>query len=386
MPASINPEPATSALASNAGSERATDNSNLFPGRRDWKITALVVLLILTATVVIHRHLMDTAPPPLQIVFREGSVILTENDAVRLLTELENRFVEQSEYLSAGMHEWQETSIDAIRDSFLSASSGFLDWYFSPIGSYTRLGATLWGDLDKLVQDQLEELFTGQIELDAQWQSLMNEHGALAQAAQQEWLTTTLSEQYQWAAEQTQVSTDDPNGPEYVVLNLSLAADTAWINYTDNPRWSMATGAGGTYAATKISSRLLQSTAMRGALNALRSLAARFGIHLARSTMLGATAGVASGPGVVATAPATFVGSLAIAGGTEYALLKLEERQHRPAMEEDFELLWTDIEDSLRNQFQEHLNARATELQKQLRLATQHQNTQLPTTYRILGG
>lgn len=381
----IEPETASSDPASDTQNERPTCNNTLLLCKRNWKIAVLVVLLVLSTTVVIHRYLMDTAPPPLRIIFQEGPATLTESDAIRLLTELENRFDEQEEYLSAGMSEWQEAVIDDVRNSFLSVSNGFLDWYFSPIGSYTRLGATLWGNLDDLLKDQFDELITNKIDLDAQLESLLNEHSALARAAQQEWLNTTLSEQYQRVAQQTQVNSDEPNGTGYPVLDLGFAVNSAWANYSDNPRWSAAAGGGGAYAGIQLTHRLLQAPAMKGAQNTMRMLARRLGSHLGRSTALGLTTSAGSGPAAIATGPAVFVGSLAMAGGTEYGLLKLEERQHRPTMEQEIEEVWAEIEETLRNQFQEKLRTSAAGLQQQLQLAHEQQSSQLPLAYRILG-
>jgi len=355
--------------------------------RADWALSGLVILLVLAATLFAHRYLMDTAPPPLQIVFREGAVTLAENDAVRLLSELEERFSGQEQHLADQLDEWQEASVETLRHTFQLASKDFLDWYFSPVGSYTRLIATLAGGIEELLQEQIEERLTSRVDLESQWGVLMAEHHAQALVIQQDWLGSTLAEQYERFELTTQDSVVDGADPDYPVLNLGFATDSAWSNYSDKQRWTLSVLAGTAPAVVReLGSRLLRSGAMKAGLAIIRRAMPRLGVHLARSAATGAATGAASGPLGVATAPAVFIGSLGVTVGTEYALLKLDESRHRPAMEEELEQIWAEIEQTIRSQFQENRVARAGELRQQLKLATEEQNAQLPVTYRILGG
>lgn len=354
-----------------------------------WWLSLLVLACLLVGVNATYRLLQHSEAPPLRIILGEDSLTLDSSAAIRFKVDLEDRFSAQEQVLQQRVQSWEDEALAQLETSFTAASQAYLDWYFSPTGSYTRLAMAAFGKLDEWLEEQLYLRLAVPAGLETQWHSILEEYEVQLDAAQQAWLSDTFAGLYaDHADRQIDLGSDD-TGPALnsPTLDLDKVAGNAWQAHSDSPRWITAASAGAAIPATLLARRLAGGMAMQGARVVARQFATRLGIHASRSAVVGAGTAAASGPAGIMTGPMVAGASLALAAGTEYAILKVEEARQRPAMETELRNQWHELESQMREQLRAHLGERADSLGDQFKqfAAVQAEEARMPRQYRIFG-
>lgn len=361
---------------------------------RGWGLSALVVMALLLLFEVGHAWLASRGQAPLFRVIVAGESLTLEaethadfsRDLSALATETEAR-------LQARMSPWLEERLERAFAPLEAAVPDYLDWYYSPVGSYTRLGVALMGDLDAWLDEQLHRrlveatgLESALAELQADYpRRLASERQGLADD-----MVATLRARYA----SRQVTPEGEGERPVHELDLDGVLQEALQDGRDTARWSTAAvGGSGTalLAGRALARRLGASAAVQGSRLALRSLVTRLGAGTLRSLAAGGAASAATapaGPGALVAGTLTTAVTLAGIAGSEVVLLKVQEVRHRPAMQSQLREAIGQTRQAMQASLEAATSAGAATLTGQLEAQTARPDGDeaMPRAYRILGG
>lgn len=360
---------------------------------RSWWMSLLVVMALLLLFELGQGWLASRSQAPLYRVIVAGeSLTLDAETHAEFSRDLTALAMETEERLQARMRPWLEERLDRAFAPLESAVPDYLDWYYSPAGSYTRLGVALMGDLDTWLDEQLHRrlvertgLEPALADLQADYpRRLVSEQQVLADA-----MVATLQARYA-----PQRVMPERGGERRVhELDLDAVLQEALRDGLDTARWSTAAvgGSGASLLAGRaLARRFGASAAAQGSRLALRSLVSRLGAGGMRSLVAGgaATAVTApAGPGALVMGSMTTAVSLAGIAGSEYAMLKVQEALHRPAKQTQLIEAIGETRRALRASLEASASASAATLTGQIEAqATRAENDDgMPDAYRILG-
>ncbi|MBS9403959.1 hypothetical protein KG088_09985 [Halomonas sp. TRM85114] len=295
--------------------------------------------------------------------------------------------------LMARMTPWLEERLDQAFAPLTLAVPDYLDWYYSPGGSYMRLGVALVGDADAWLDEQLHQRLVRPSGIEAALAELQVDYPQRLAREQQGLateLTSTLHERYV----SRQVAAEGESEQPVHEFDLDGVLQHALQDGLDTARWSTAAAGGsgaGLLAGRTLARRLGASAAVQGSRMALRSLVVRLGTGTARALATGgatAAATAPTGPGALVAGTLTTAVTLASIAGSEYALLKMQAAIHRPTMQTQLlEAIGEAREASLFFSLETAVSAAAVSQAEQLetQAARRGEGEPAPNAYRILG-
>jgi hypothetical protein len=300
------------------------------------------LLVILGLTLLLgtgHRLLEQRTDDPLYRVIVSGQPLTLDAETHAALgRDMQEMTGDIEAQLLARMRPWAKMRLAVAFAPLEAAVPDYLDWYFSLSGSYTRLGVTMFGDIEAWRDAQLHERLveTSGIETAlAEVQMTYPQQMASMQNRLVDELTQRLYERYA----PRQVSTQEEAQLAVDVLDLDEVLNRSLGEGLDMTRWRTAAAGGaslGMLTGRTLARRLGSAVVMQGGRMVTRSLVARLGVVTARSLASGGIITVAtapSGPGALMAGAVTTAVTLAGFAGSEYALLKVQEARHRPAMQ-----------------------------------------------------
>lgn len=291
---------------------------------------------------------------------------------------------------SSAISEQLEKRIDTSFDQLQKGVDGYLEWYFSVPGSYTRMYVAITGDLDEWAANKIGERlldesgYTDSIEsltsdyLEIQTELVQNELNEFWVAVD-DYLNTYGAE-----VDLNNLAPDVPitdfttiaRGPE-VAIELDRVANSASVG-------SIAAVAGMATAAlqygdVKVATKFVKSFISRASKQGVKALA-RGGVSAAATSFSGP---VAIGIGMAAT-----TASITAFVGAEYIALNAQETFYRPKMERDLREFIELKRDETKAVYQAASAAsvnRAVEILL-ADIAAEEERAKIQTCYRVLAG
>ncbi len=262
----------------------------------------------------------------------DGSTLDTLNHQLRDFSETDQ------EVLAGSMQAWTDQQLQSLFALSEQGIESYLDWYYSMTGSYLRLFYALKGDLP----EQLEKYFHQLVFVDSGFAGKLESLGRDYTLAFQEHLIAEQEQQLVQLQEKLHKSFSDrqvkaKRSAEIFTLNLDqVLVPEITLPATDLIRWqqsagiSAAVGAGmlALPAARAMSSRIMQTTAMRSATQITLQYVARLTPRLAAAMAASGTATAVTsptGPGALVAGMTTLILFVA----SDWALLKAEEALYR---------------------------------------------------------
>ncbi|PRY71978.1 hypothetical protein [Halomonas ventosae] len=360
---------------------------------RSWWPSLLVVVALLLLFELGHGWLASQSQAPLYRVIVAGEPLTLDAEThAEFSRDLTALAMETEERLQARMRPWLDERLDSAFAPLESAVPDYLDWYYSPVGSYTRLGVALMGDLDAWLDEQLHRrlvegtgLESALADLQAAYpRRLVSEQQALADE-----MVATLQARYA----PRQVTPDREGERRVHELDLDGVLQEALRDGLDTARWSTAAvggSSGSLLAGRALARRFGASSAVQGSRLALRSLVSRLGAGGMRSLAAGGAASAVAapaGPGALVAGTLATAVSLAGMAGSEYAMLKVQEALHRPAKQTQLIEAIGESRRALRASLEASASAGAVTLAGQIEAqATRVDDDEgMPRAYRILG-
>lgn len=267
-------------------------------------------------------------------------------------TDLVRLTRQQRQQAERQMVRWADQRLDQGFDLALEAVPGYMDWYYSMPGSYSRLYHAVGGDLDTFMQDRLSHFLLDQSGLQQHLASFDDDIAARWQelaATQQKVVRQQLTGLYATRQVDTQATPAEPE----LLLDIDQALTAGFTaSAEDIQRWqigsqaSVLAGAGtlGLLLRRSLIPRLMNLGAVQGARRALAAFVARLAPRVAMAISAGGTAAAVtapSGPGALVAGSVAFVTAAGTLVVTDFALLKAEEAllRERKEMEIRAELL-----------------------------------------------
>ncbi|MDI5893259.1 hypothetical protein [Halomonas rhizosphaerae] len=360
---------------------------------RGWGLSVLVVMVLLLLFEVGHGWLASRSQSPLfRVIVAGESLTLDAGTHADFSRDLSALSTEAEERLQARMRPWLDERLERAFAPLEAAVPDYLDWYFSPVGSYTRLGVALMGDLDAWLDGQLHQRLVEATGLESALAELQADYPRRL-ASEQQGLADDMAETLQERYAPRQVSSGRESERPIHELDLDGELQKALQDGRDTARWSTAAvGGSGTalLAGRALARRLGASAAAQGSRLALRGLVTRLGTGTLRSLAAGGAASAATapaGPGALVMGTVTAAVTLAGIAGSEVVLLKVQEALHRPAMESQMRDAIGQTRQRMQASLEASASAGAATLTGQLEAQTPRaeDDKAKPRTYRILG-
>jgi len=345
-------------------------------------LAAFVVALVLFAAFSHALRLVDQqlGSSAVYKLIIKGETLLIDGSTLDVLNNhLRELSTTDQQHLAKTMQVWTDQQLDSL---FVLAEQGkenYLDWYYSMMGSYLRLFYALKGNLpEKLEAEFQQRVFveTGFAQgLEDLGKNYTHTFQTQLVAEQAEQLKQLQEKLYQDFANQ-QLEVDESAAIFTLNLDQALVPEIA-LPATDSVRWqhsaglSVAVGAGmlALPAVRAMTSRIMQTTAVRSATRITLQYVARLTPRLAAAMAASGTATAAATP----TGPGALVAgitTLAVFILTDWALLKAEEVLYRDekalALEEGLDAWKVELAEELQQKTQPLFTARQAYLKERL--------------------
>ena len=355
-------------------------------------LTVLFMLCLLLATNTLYRMSLQSDIEMVRFIINGDSLDLDAEAQEQLRNELQIRLAGYEHDIDQQMLLWKVNALEEMESNFQSASEYYLDWYFSFIGSYTRLIVAVSGDLEPWVENQLQQRLVERSGLESSLATLQEEYLKRLGEVEQAWLSETLDGlQQRFTTSDLQV--DEAEASQLKTVNLDRLISTVGQDQLLLPRWTADSAVGGAFGyitSVAVAKRMASRPAFQASKAIVTRFVTRMGGHAARSATSGGIAAVStspSGPGALVTGATVLGSSLAIAVGTEIALLKVQEAYQRPEMEADLHTTWEELmlerDQHLQVEKQSRTEAMFDSIDRQATKTVL--DSELPKTYRIFG-
>lgn len=345
-------------------------------------LAAFVVALVLFAAFSHALRLVDQqlgSSAVYKLIIKGETLLIDGSTLDALNNHLRELSTTDQQHLAKTMQVWTDQQLDSL---FVLAEQGkenYLDWYYSMMGSYLRLFYALKGNLpEKLEAEFQQRVFveTGFAQgLEDLGKNYTHTFQTRLVAEQAEQLKQLQEKLYQDFANQ-QLEVDESAAIFTLNLDQALVPEIA-LPATDSVRWqhsaglSVAVGAGmlALPAVRAMTSRIMQTTAVRSATRVTLQYVARLTPRLAAAMAASGTATAAATP----TGPGALVAgitTLAVFILTDWALLKAEEVLYRDekalALEEGLDAWKVELAEELQQKTQPLFTARQVYLKERL--------------------
>lgn len=306
---------------------------------------ALMLIIVLSAVVYVgYPLLLNTVQTPVLRIVINGQLHELDRPAQHQfgeamsgeLARVERRVIED-------MSGWAHGPVASAFQSLDAGVDSYLDWHFSALGSYGRLGATVVGELDDWSQAQIEKRLLEPSGIDEALASLpqaFDEALLTSQQVRLQQMQAALADQF--AAYRVADPAGSLPGAAVPDLDFDGVAGRLLDVRADQLRvaasGSAAVAIGG-WAALRggaLASRFLSGRAMQQGGALVTRFLARLGLQAGRSAALAggsAAATAPAGPGALVVGGVVFAASMAAFVGTEYLALNVQEKAQRPELE-----------------------------------------------------
>lgn len=333
------------------------------------------------------------------VLVNDQQLILDGATLSRFNADLVRLSAQQRGFADVYIQQWLDRWLDESFALAHQALPGYLDWYYSMGGSYSRLYYALSGDLDDYLEQRLGSHLLEQSGLAVRLASLESEleaeltkvMGQQADVVRRQLLGIYARKQPDMPAHQTPATE--------LRLNVDAALDAGFRpSAADRQRWQISsqasmvagTGAFVLLARRALVPRLMALSSVQGARRILAGFAVRLAPRMALAITAGGSAAAVTaptGPGALVAggvAFATAAGTIVI---TDFALLKAEEMLLRDEKQQQItdELLASQV--ALREQLRVQMEAAAIGSQAFLErsLARSYDNAGVEPRFHILG-
>ncbi|GLR62591.1 hypothetical protein [Marinospirillum insulare] len=304
-------------------------------------LAAFIIAWLVFATFSHALRLIDQQLANSQVykLIIKGETLLLDGSSLDALNqELRHFSTADQAFLAESMNAWADEQLDALFALSEEGVENYLDWYYSLPGSYLRLFYALKGNLPEQLEKQFHQVVFVNSGFELALEQLGKNYTQAFQTrlmAQQEEQLKTLQTSLHEKFINRQANVDE--SAAIFTLNLDQAfMPEITLPATDKVRWqqsaglSVAVGAGmlALPAARAMTSRIMQTTAVRSATRITLAYVARLTPRLAAAMAASGTATAAAaptGPGALVAGIATFT----IFITTDWALLKAEELLYR---------------------------------------------------------
>lgn len=304
-------------------------------------LAAFVVALVLFAAFSHALRLVDQqlgSSAVYKLIIKGETLLIDGSTLDALNNHLRELSTTDQQHLAKTMQVWTDQQLDSL---FVLAEQGkenYLDWYYSMMGSYLRLFYALKGNLPEKLEAEFQQRVFVETGFAQGLENLGKNYTHTFQtrlvAEQAEQLKQLQEKLYQDFANQ-QLEVDESAAIFTLNLDQALVPEIA-LPATDSVRWqhsaglSVAVGAGmlALPAVRAMTSRIMQTTAVRSATRVTLQYVARLTPRLAAAMAASGTATAAATP----TGPGALVAgitTLAVFILTDWALLKAEEVLYR---------------------------------------------------------
>lgn len=352
-------------------------------------ISITVMLFVLFLAGMSHRWLAASDSPLVQFIINGESLVLNAEDGEALSRDFDGRLEGLERDAEQQLESWMETALAEAGEQYQAAGEHYLDWYFSATGSYARLGASLAGNLDPWIADQIEGRLVGPSGVEQALSSLHAEYRERLLEGQQGLLAEALGDVYLHYSG-VAIPAAEIGSRSMVTLNLDrVVAAADHLKDSETLLWTTPPPGIGLLGGAGVTAVLMARPAMARASGIVKRFVARLGLAATRSLTAGGAAAAgtaATGPGAVVAGTVTAGTVIAMTAGTEYIALVRQEEEHRPAMEGALVEAWEDLEAELRMAVSADRQAWTTAVMEQLQRSAGHEADEagLPDAYRIL--
>ncbi|MEH6389621.1 MAG: hypothetical protein V7772_17315 [Pseudomonas profundi] len=282
--------------------------------------------------------------------------------------DLQRLGMQHQQALEQQMNAWVDQWLNDTFALALDAVPGYMDWYYSMPGSYTRLYYAVSGDLDVALGERLENQLLVQSGFEqqlAEFDRALTEqlHGLIGEQSRA--LREGLVQRYA----DRQVRAAAPRIDSERVIDVNSALDRAFgAGAGDIQRWKISSQASvvagvGSFALLArhaILPRLMRLGSVQAARQVIAGFAARLAPRMAGAITIGGSAAAVaapSGPGALVAGSIAFATAAGTIVVTDFALLKAEEAFLRDEQERQLRDELEVFRESTRAQLQEQLHA-----------------------------
>ncbi|HDZ57434.1 MAG TPA: hypothetical protein ENI17_00810 [Pseudomonas xinjiangensis] len=321
------------------------------PDSKRWKmllLASVAVIAVFLGLTAGYRLLTERMADNqlFSVLINDQNLILDGRTLEQFNRDLVRLSGAQRQAFSDTMALWIDRWVDDAFGQAIDAVPGYMDWYYSLPGSYTRLYHALHGDLDKALTARMQGHLVDRSGFEdrlAGFEREFAEEFFRARSEQGARLSKQLAHRYM--ARQAGDAEVLPQ-PE-ISLDLDAAIQRGFVGGADDiRRWQVSSqasavaGAGtlALLARRAIIPRLMSLTTVQAARRVAAGFAARLAPRMALAIGVGGSAAAATsptGPGALvagSVAFATAAGTIVI---TDFALLKAEEATLRDDKQQD---------------------------------------------------
>lgn len=345
-------------------------------------LAAFVVALVLFAAFSHALRLVDQklGSSAVYKLIIKGETLLVDGSTLDVLNNhLRELSTADQQNLAKSMQVWTDQKLATLFVLTQEGKENYLDWYYSMTGSYLRLFYALKGNLP----EKLEEEFQQRVFVDTGFALALDDLGKNYTAIFQARLVAKQAEQLKQLQEKLyqnfankQVEADESAAIFTLNLDQALVPEIA-LPATDLVRWQQSAGISVAVGASMLAlpavramtSRIMQTTAVRSATRITLQYVARLSPRLAAAMAASGTATAAATP----TGPGALVAgitTLAVFIVTDWGLLKAEEALYRKekstALDEGLDAWKLELAEELQQKTQPLFTARQTYLEERL--------------------
>lgn len=334
----------TDATVTRSGQAPASGSTRLALPRHRFRL-ALVLMVVLSALVYVgYPLLLNTIETPVLRIVINGQLHELDRPAQAQFGQAMSGELELVERrVLDDMSGWGEASVKAAFDALDAGVDSYLDWHFSALGSYGRLGATVVGDLDEWSQAQIEKRLLAPSGIEDALTGLpqvFDEALLESQRTQLHRMQAALSDQFAdyrvpgRAGSAQAGSVPDLDFDSVAGRLLEVRADQLRVAASGSA--ALAVGGWAALRGGALASRFVSGPAMQQGRALVTRFLARLGLQAGRSAALAggsAAATAPTGPGALVISGVVFATSMAAFAGTEYLALNAQEKAQRPELE-----------------------------------------------------
>ena len=326
-----------SAVKSESGQTPTSPGRNHLRRKR-WivGITFLSLLLIL-ATDALYRFLEGQPGPVTHLTGSGEAIQLNSARQIQFAGMVREEIRNVKVGATSQIAEQIERRIDASFDQLQQGVDGYLEWYFSAQGSYSRLYVAITGDLAEWGANKIRERLMDESGYTDSIESLANEYPDIQNRIflnELDRFQVMVDDYLNTYGAEIEMNSVNPDIPFMDFTNITQGPGVA----LELDRLATSASIGQNAAIGGFAVALVRYGGVKAARLFVRQFIARAAAQGARAAVTGATTAAATaftGPFAVGAGVLTASASAAAFVTTEYIALNAQETLHRPKMEQD---------------------------------------------------
>lgn len=313
------------------------------PGRNNLRSTRWIVgiifvsLLMILATDALYRFLEGQPGPVTHLTGSGEAIQLNSARQIQFAGMVREEIRNVKVGATSQIAEQIERRIDASFDQLQQGVDGYLEWYFSAQGSYSRLYVAITGDLAEWGANKIRERLMDESGYTDSIESLANEYPDIQNRIflnELDRFQVMVDDYLNTYGAEIEMDSVDPDVPFMDFTNITQGPGVA----LELDRLATSASIGQNAAIGGFAVALVRYGGVKAASLFVRQFIARAAAQGARAAVTGATTAAATaftGPFAVGAGVLTASASAAAFVATEYIALNAQETLHRPKMEQD---------------------------------------------------